>query len=317
MTDLQPGDVLRGKYEILGEIGRGGMGVVYRARHILLDELQALKLLLDARPQFVKSFLAEAQLVRRLRHPFIVEVFDVDVAESGFPFVVMEYVEGPSLRELLDRGPLPPQRALEIAARVCDALAFAHRRGVIHRDVKPQNILVSADPSPNTGGGHVKVIDFGIAKVVAEADMQVTGMLTAPTGFALGTPEYSSPEQAMGLPSHELDARSDLYSVGLVLYEMLSGTRPFSAPTPMGLLIARLQQPPRPITDARPDLNQSIVRLVMRSISSDRESRYQSGEEMAAALRSLRASLMGESVPDEALPPSPPTGPSPTAQPPV
>ena len=318
MTDLQPGDVLRGKYEILGEIGRGGMGVVYRARHILLDEMQALKLLLDARPQFVKSFLAEAQLVRRLRHPFIVEVFDVDVAESGFPFVVMEYVEGPSLRELLDRGPLPPQRALEIAARVCDALAFAHRRGVIHRDVKPQNILVSADPSPNTGGGHVKVIDFGIAKVVAEADMQVTGMLTAPTGFALGTPEYSSPEQAMGLPSHELDARSDLYSVGLVLYEMLSGTRPFTAPTPMGVLIARLQQPPRPITDTRPDLNQSIVRLVMRSISSDRESRYQSGEEMAAALRALRASLLGESAPDDALPPSPsPPGPSHTAPAPV
>ena len=311
MTDLNPGDVLRGKYEILGEIGRGGMGVVYRARHILLDEMQALKLLLDARPQFVKSFLAEAQLVRRLRHPFIVEVFDVDVAESGFPFVVMEYVEGPSLRELLDRGPLPPQRALEIAARVCDALAFAHRRGVIHRDVKPQNILVSADPSPNTGGGHVKVIDFGIAKVVAEADMQVTGMLTAPTGFALGTPEYSSPEQAMGLPSHELDPRSDLYSVGLVLYEMLSGTRPFTAPTPMGVLIARLQQAPRPITDARPDLNQNIVRLVMRSISSDRESRYQSGEEMAAALRSLRASLLEESAPDEALPPSSPAPPAP------
>ncbi len=294
MSDLQPGDVLRGKYEILSEIGRGGMGVVYRARHILLDEFQALKLLLDARPQFIKAFLAEAQLVRRLRHPFIVEVFDVDVAENGFPFVVMEYVEGPSLRELLDRGPLPPQRALEIAARVCDALAFAHRRGVIHRDIKPQNILVSADPTPGTGGGHVKVIDFGIAKVLAEADMQVTGMLTAPTGFALGTPEYSSPEQAMGLPSHELDPRSDLYSVGLVLYEMLSGTRPFSAPTPMGVLIARLQQQPRPITDTRPDLNSELVRLVMRSISSDRESRYQSGEEMAAALRSLRASMIGD-----------------------
>jgi len=294
MSDLHPGDVLRGKYEILNEIGRGGMGVVYRARHILLDEFQALKLLLDARPQFIKAFLAEAQLVRRLRHPFIVEVFDVDVAENGFPFVVMEYVEGPSLRELLDRGPLPPQRALEIAARVCDALAFAHRRGVIHRDIKPQNILVSADPTPGTGGGHVKVIDFGIAKVLAEADMQVTGMLTAPTGFALGTPEYSSPEQAMGLPSHELDPRSDLYSVGLVLYEMLSGTRPFSAPTPMGVLIARLQQPPRPITDTRPDLNSELVRLVMRSISSDRESRYQSGEEMAAALRALRATMIGD-----------------------
>jgi serine/threonine-protein kinase len=296
MSDLQPGDVLRGKYEILSEIGRGGMGVVYRARHILLDEFQALKLLLDARPQFIKSFLAEAQLVRRLRHPFIVEVFDVDVAENGFPFVVMEYVEGPSLRELLDRGPLPPGRALEIAARVCDALAFAHRRGVIHRDIKPQNILVSADPTPGSGGGHVKVIDFGIAKVLAEADMQVTGMLTAPTGFALGTPEYSSPEQAMGLPSHELDPRSDLYSVGLVLYEMLSGTRPFTAQTPMGVLIARLQQPPRPITDARPDLNASIVHLVMRSISADRADRYQSGEEMAAALRSLRASLIDESA---------------------
>jgi serine/threonine protein kinase len=218
---LEPGALIRKKYEILSEIGRGGMGVVYRARHLIWNEEKALKVLVAAgaaAQQGLKGLMAEALVMRQLQHPHIVRVEDADYTEDDQPFVVMEYVDGQSLRQKLDgEGPLAPDLALQIAAQTCSALSAAHQKGIIHRDIKPQNLLLAKNAD---GSETVKVIDFGIAKVREEAGLGFTGMMTGTTGFFVGTPGYASPEQALGMRGSDLDGRTDLYSLGLVLYEM-------------------------------------------------------------------------------------------------
>ena len=284
---LQPGAVIRKKYEILSEIGRGGMGVVYRARHLLWNEEKALKVVVaegSAVQQALKGLMAEALVMRHLQHPHIVRVEDADFTEDDQLFVVMEYVDGQSLREKLDReGPLAPEVALHIAAQACSALAAAHEKGIVHRDIKPQNVLLAKNAD---GSETVKIIDFGIAKVREATGLGVTGVMASTTGLFMGTPDYASPEQANGMRGSDLDGRTDLYSLGLVLYEMLTGRLPFAADTPVAMLVQRLQVPPMPPDWVRPDLKISpdVSKLAMQALERDRENRYRSAAEMERAI---------------------------------
>jgi formylglycine-generating enzyme required for sulfatase activity/predicted Ser/Thr protein kinase len=286
---LEPGTVIRKKYEILSEIGRGGMGVVYRARHLIWNEEKALKVLVaaGAAQQGLKGLMAEALVMRQLQHPNIVRVEDADYTEDDQPFVVMEYVDGQSLgQKLKGEGPLAPELALQIAAQTCSALSAAHQKGIVHRDIKPQNVLLAKGAD---GSETVKIIDFGIAKVREEAGLGFTGMMTGTTGFFVGTPGYASPEQALGMRGRELDGRTDLYSLGLVLYEMLTGRLPFAGDTPVALLVQRLQVQPLPPDQLRPDLHipPDVSKLVMTALEKDRENRYRSAEEMERAIAAV------------------------------
>ena len=295
--------MIRKKYEILSEIGRGGMGVVYRARHLIWNEEKALKVLVAAgaaSQQGLKGLMAEALVMRQLQHPHIVRVEDADYTEDDQPFVVMEYVDGQSLRQKLDReGPLAPELALQIAAQTCSALSAAHQKGIIHRDIKPPNLLLAKSVD---GSETVKIIDFGIAKVREEAGLGFTGIMTGTTGFVLATPGYASPEQAFGMRGSDLDGRTDLYSLGLMLYEMLTGRLPFAADTPVALLVQRLQVQPLPPDRLRPDLRISseVSRLVVKAIEKERENRYRSAEEMQQAITGLLDSWRAERDRDEA-----------------
>ena len=295
-TGLEPGTVIRKKYEILSEIGRGGMGVVYRARHLIWNEEKALKVLVaaGAAQQGLKGLMAEALVMRHLQHPHIVRVEDADYTEDDQPFVVMEYVDGQSLRQKLDHGgPLAPDLALQITAQTCSALSAAHEKGIIHRDIKPQNVLLGKNAD---GSETVKIIDFGIAKVREEAGLGFTGMMTGTTGFFVGTPGYASPEQALGMRGSDLDGRTDLYSLGLVLYEMLAGQLPFAADTQVALLGQRLQVEPMPPDRLRRDLHISpdVSKLVMKALAKDRENRYRSAGEMERAVTAVLDSRQAE-----------------------
>ncbi len=266
------GTVVRGKYRILSKVGQGGMGAVYKALHTKFDQLRALKVMsgdLAADPEFVKRFEREAVLMSRLQHPNVVRVDDIDESEDGRPFIVMEFVEGRSLREVIQQeGPLAPLRVCSIAKQAAAGLEAAHLLGMVHRDVKPENIVLV----DTAEGEKAKVLDFGIAKL-KEARLG-DGLRTA-TGVIIGTPQYLSPEQAMGNRSEELDGRSDLYSLGLVMYQMLTRELPFQADSAAGWMLARLQEPPRPIRTARPDLAipEALANLVMRCLEKDRDLR--------------------------------------------
>jgi eukaryotic-like serine/threonine-protein kinase len=287
---LEPGAIIRKKYEIIGEIGRGGMGVVYRARHLIWNEEKALKVLAAegaGAQQGLKGLLAEAQVMRQLQHPHIVRVEDADYTEDDQPFVVMEYVEGQSLSQRLkSAGTLSPELALRIAAEACSALSAAHQKGIVHRDIKPQNLLLAKGAD---GVESVKVIDFGIAKVREDAGLGFTGIVTGTTGYFVCTPAYASPEQAQGMRGSDLDGRSDVYSLGLVLYEMLTGRLPFAADNPQALLVQRLQVEPMPLDRARPGLvfSPEVSGLVMKALAGDRGNRYSSAGEMERAIAAL------------------------------
>jgi len=289
--------VIRKKYEILSEIGRGGMGVVYRARHLIWNEEKALKVLVATgaeAQQGLKGLMAEALVMRQLQHPHIVRVEDADYTDDDQPFVVMEFVDGQSLRQKLDReGPLAPELALQIADQTCSGLSAAHQKGIVHRDIKPQNLLLAKG---SDGSETVKIIDFGIAKVREEAGLGFTGMTTGTTGLFLGTPEYASPEQAQGMRGSELDGRTDLYSLGLVLYEMLTGQLPFAGSTPLGVLMQRSQVAPVPLDRARPDLafSPDVSNLVMKALEKERENRWRSAEEMERGIAAVWDSRRAE-----------------------
>jgi serine/threonine protein kinase len=224
--------VLNGRYELHRRVGRGGMAEVYLARDRLLDRLVAIKILFPefaTDPSFVARFRREAQAAANLNHPNIVGVYDWG-KERGTYYIVMEYVDGQTVSEIIrNDGPIEPKRAAGIAADVAAALGFAHRKGVVHRDVKPGNVLI-------TKTGEVKVADFGIARAMtASSEENLTQ-----TGSVMGTATYFSPEQAQG---KAVDARSDLYSLGVVLYEMASGKPPFSADSPVAIAYKHVQEP--------------------------------------------------------------------------
>ncbi|HKD13439.1 MAG TPA: protein kinase [Candidatus Angelobacter sp.] len=284
--ELEPGMIVRGKYIILEWIGAGGMAVVYRARHRLLNEMRAVKVVsakFAGDEDFLWRFRHEAAIARRLRHENAVWVEDLDEIEDGRPFIAMEFLQGDDLRKLIkDQGPLSVERCIKLGSQVASALGAAHRLGIIHRDIKPDNIFVTRD---STGNEVAKVLDFGIAKA-KEGALQ-GGLTATKTGVIIGTPEYMSPEQAEGQLGDQLDGRADLYALGVVLYEMLTGQLPFKSDTPLGMCLHHLQTPPRPPNELRPDLriSDAVSAVLMKALEKRRERRFQSAEEMSTALR--------------------------------
>jgi len=301
--------VVRNKYRILAKIGQGGMGAVYKALHLRFKEVRALKVLspeLASDAEFVKRFEREAILTRKLQHPHAVRIDDIDESDDGRPFIVMEFIEGRSLKRVIEEeGPLPFARACAISKQVAGALDAAHRLGVIHRDIKPDNIAL-VTPAEDRNGGlqtsyqeFAKVLDFGIAKV-KEASLvaAVTTTLTK-KDMVIGTPQYMSPEQAMGKRGDDLDARSDIYSLGIVMYQMLTGELPFKGDTTLELLLAHMQLPPTPIQEVRPDLQipRGVADVVMRCLAKNRELRPASAQALIEELERAEEGLFKELAP--------------------
>ncbi|MBV8049695.1 MAG: serine/threonine protein kinase, partial [Acidobacteriaceae bacterium] len=291
--------VIREKYQILQRIGSGGMATVYQVRHLAFNEIKAIKLInsqLADGDQFIKRLRSEAVTARKLQHPNAVHVDDLDRTEDGRPFIVMEYVEGQNLRSVIrNEGPLPTLRALSISAQVASALAAAHKLGITHRDIKPDNIQLIAMPD---GSDFVKVLDFGIAKFTQAGSSSAP--LTA-SGLLVGTPQYVSPEQAMGRHGAELDGRSDLYALGIVLYEMLTGRVPFDSDTPVGLLVQHLHTAPIPPDQLRPDLKipASVSAVLMKALEKNPNDRFHDAEEMRHAILGLQDELQRPSSAQE------------------
>jgi tRNA A-37 threonylcarbamoyl transferase component Bud32 len=265
------------------------MGTVYKARHVAFGEMRAIKVIdshLIHDDESLARFRGEAVLARKLLHPNVVRVEDLDRTEDGRPFIVMEYVVGRSLRDVLrkERG-LVQARAVDIVAQACSALAAAHALGILHRDMKPENMMLVPQPD---GGEVVKVLDFGLAKVL-EGFEGAGQQVSTQTGMVVGTPEYTSPEQAVPAQGLELDGRSDLYSLGVVLYELLTGHLPFVAETPMGMVLQHLQTTPEPPREAYPErgIPEALSALVMKALEKDREARFASADEMRQALLAL------------------------------
>jgi eukaryotic-like serine/threonine-protein kinase len=257
------------RYVIERKLGSGGMADVYLAEDQELGRRVALKLLDDRHAsdeQFVERFRREAQSAAGLNHPSIVSIFDRGYAEGTY-YIAMEYLDGRTLKELLVKnGPTPVPIAIDYARQILGALAFAHRNGIVHRDIKPHNIVVGGD-------GRLKVTDFGIARSGAS---QMTE-----AGSIVGTAQYLSPEQARGAP---VDPRSDIYSLGIVLYEMLTGKVPFTGDTPVEIAMKHLSQVPEPPSELRPDIPHDLDAVVMRALAKDPEQRYATAEEMDADL---------------------------------
>lgn len=274
------GRTIAGRYRVLGLIGEGGMGAVYVAEHLLLKRKVAIKRLhsdLTGDKKAVARFQREAKAAAAIGHEHIVEVLDMGIGEQGAPFLVMEYVRGASLAQLLaDEGPLDEARAVHIVLQVLAALGAVHRRGIIHRDLKPDNILLTRREHE---ADFVKVVDFGISKVKTDDD---DALDLTKTGAMLGTPFYMSAEQARG--RKDLDHRVDLYAAGVILFECLTGVLPFDGENYHQLLQAILHGTPPKVTQLRPTLSPWLDEVVSRAIARDRTQRYESASEMARAL---------------------------------
>jgi len=287
--EFQPGMIIRNKYEILARIGIGGMGAVYKGRHITFNELCAIKVVNDSiagDANFLQRFQTEAVITRKLRHPNAVRVDDFDYTDDGRPFIVMELVEGRNVGEILQsEGPLRVPRAVRIATQVARALGAAHKLGFVHRDIKPGNIVLAADEQ---GQETAKVLDFGIAKLRQAAGDAQGGMTM--TGMVVGTPLYMSPEQFMGKKAgEEIDGRTDLYSLGVVLYQMITARLPFEGDTLYSIMMQHMQGTVRPPDELVPELNipQALSVVILKSIDKSRELRFQNAEEFIAALEQV------------------------------
>ncbi|HET9372953.1 MAG TPA: protein kinase [Vicinamibacterales bacterium] len=284
---LLPGARL-GTYEIVAAIGEGGMGVVYRARDTRLDRLVAVKVLprdVSDDPERRERFEREAKAVAALNHPGIVTIHSVENVD-GVSFMTMELVEGETLTNAITSSGMPLSKLLAIAIPIVDAMAAAHDKGITHRDLKPANVMVAAN-------GRVKVLDFGLAKVGggALAGDGVTGLPTAIAtgeGRILGTVAYMSPEQAEG---KAIDARSDLFSLGVLLYEMATGRRPFTGDTSISIISSIVKDTPKPVTEINPGLPRDLGRIVKRALAKDPERRYQTAKDLRNDLEELKASL--------------------------
>jgi tRNA A-37 threonylcarbamoyl transferase component Bud32/dienelactone hydrolase len=271
-------------YRIEAEIGRGGMGVVYRAIDTRLGRAVAIKVLpndIRGDEERQRRFLREAQSASALNHPNIVTIYEVG-EDGGTTYIAMELVEGSPLDRLLAQGPLPVATALDYAVQIASALAAAHAKGIIHRDIKPANVVI-------TGDGRAKVLDFGIAKLIELAPSEAT-ITSVPTkaGTILGTAEYMSPEQAEGQP---VDARSDIFSFGALLYEMLAGRRAFGGSTRVGVITAILRDQPAPIRTVRADAPPAIDPILQRALAKDPAARYPDAGAMRADLAAAHARL--------------------------
>jgi hypothetical protein len=273
------GKVIDGRYEIQARIGEGGMGVVYRARQVSIDRVIALKMLnqqMAGDQTWVQRFYNEAKACSRLQHPNTIRMFDFGQTQDGRLFMTMEFLDGASLRDVLQRGPLAPQRVVKILIQCCASLAEAHSIGIIHRDIKPDNVfLLNMAGSPD----FVKLLDFSVAKLL-EGDRMKTQ-----AGVVFGTPQYMSPEQGRGMP---LDARTDLYALGILAFEMLTGQVPFNDENAMTVIQMHLHGQIPPMPDSVPYSVQSIVR---RAMEKDPSRRYQSAGEMMQHCQQVFAEL--------------------------
>jgi TonB family protein len=284
LDEMMIGRVLAGRYRLLSKIGQGGMGAVYKGEHVKMNRSTAIKVLtsdLSSNPEFVARFEREAEMASRIEHPNAVSIYDFGEAEGGLVYLAMEFLDGQSLSDIIKQeAPLPLDRVVSIACQAAEALDVAHRLGIVHRDFKPDNVM-ACRKTGRLENEMVKVLDFGIAKQTLTEHGQAA--LTQ-TGFVLGTPQYMSPEQVAG---ENLDGRSDLYSLALVTYEMLSGAFPFAGTSAQSVVVKRLLEHPTPLSKANPhlDLPPEVEPVIMKALARNPDDRYRSTAEFAADLK--------------------------------
>jgi tetratricopeptide (TPR) repeat protein/predicted Ser/Thr protein kinase len=297
MMPLSPGENV-GPYRIIEQLGQGGMATVFKAYHPALDRYVAIKVLHPAfkeDPNFLARFQREARIVAKLEHPHIVPVYDFS-EHKGMAYLVMRYVEGKTLKAYLTGEPLPPERILEILKPVAEALAYAHEQGVLHRDIKPSNVMLTPE-------GGIFLTDFGLAR------MAQSGESTLSQDMMIGTPQYMSPEQAKG---EEVDERTDIYSLGVVLFEMLTGRVPFSADTPYAVIHDHIYTPLPLPTTIKPDISPALERVVLKALAKEKDDRYQKVNDLAMGLEDavLEAASGVAPAPEEEKAAEPATVPS-------
>jgi eukaryotic-like serine/threonine-protein kinase len=285
-----------GRYIILDRIGSGSMGRVYKAHHVMMDRVVALKIIspeIASNERVVARFQREMKLVGRLDHPNVVRAFDADQIQKVL-YIVMEYVPGYSLGERLKKGPIPPLEMIDYAAQAAQGLAHAHDQGIVHRDIKPSNMLLNRE-------GRIKILDLGLG-VLMEADNSAT--FATADGIAVGTVDYMSPEQACG---RDVDGRSDLYGLGCAMYHLMTGKLPFPGPSPIERLGKRISGRHVPITEHLPEIPSSFVRILDKMLAHKPHERFASAAELADALQNLirpRAKSIGSAASTAGAPPS-------------
>jgi serine/threonine-protein kinase len=288
---VKAGAMIADKYRIEKELGRGGFGVVVRARHLAIDQVVAIKILTGAeggqpeRREDAARFTREAQATAALRSEHVVRILDVDFLEDGNPYMVMEYLEGETLHQLLhSRPPLSVGEAVDHVVQVLAALGEAHAAGIVHRDLKPANVLVTSGAG---GTAVVKVLDFGVSKIAADSGIGNTPVSQAitKTGAVIGTVAYMAPEQM--LDAKRVDGRADLWSIGIMLYELLTRQTPFGPTSSPTIVTTMLTKPPASLLAVRPDVPPKLERIVMRCLEKSADDRYATAAEVGAALASL------------------------------
>jgi tRNA A-37 threonylcarbamoyl transferase component Bud32 len=276
-TGLARGTLFAGRYEVIEELGRGGMGRVYKVYDQKIKEVVALKVIhpeISVNEKAVDRFRNELKFARKIGHRHVCRMFDLGEVDRTF-YITMEYVEGENLKSFIRRsGQLAPRKAISLGKQVCEGLAEAHRMGIIHRDLKPQNIMIDRE-------GNARIMDFGIARFTEGEGLTGSGVM-------VGTPEYMSPEQTETL---EVDKRADLYALGVILYEMVTGRVPFVGETPFAVLIKHKQEPPQNPQESNPLVSEALTRIILRCLAKDRGVRYQSAEELYGDLTAAEADL--------------------------
>ncbi len=322
VADPYLGRDIAGQFRVLEKIGSGGMGAVYKAEQPEMRRFVAIKILHKrylARKDLVTRFKREARAMSHLSHPNTARVFLYGQLDDGACYFVMEYLEGRNLAQTVRKeGPMEPVRALNIMIQACGALEEAHRAGIVHRDLKPENIFLTSQ-----GGieDFPKVLDFGLAKI-SERQMRPGSLILTQEGMVFGTPEFMSPEQARG---ETLDGRSDIYSLGVILYELLTGKLPFDAAQPMEYIQRHIKEPPIPLPERAPDREfpPGLDEVILKSLAKDVNARYQTAADFAIALKQVlggrvMTGAMRALPPDEGVSPSTPAPPpmSPSEHPP-